>query len=395
MSARKRLVLDIALTAGLLVAFNPARTGIPVHEWVSIALLAPILLHLLVNWQWALRVASTFLAKLLTVSRLNFVVDVALFIASVAVMVSGFMVAPTLLAWLGIHFSPTYSCHLVHSWSADAAIALFALHGALHWRWALGVVRRMASAPAPTGAVARPVGTAVAAARSATKPATPDGRDRAAQAARERAAFVRGSSLVGVTMAAAVGVVVAVGIAGPLLVPHSAAARVASAARAGVSAVDVCPATGCTATKCHGSSGAKATSFYTKAQMASGMSGATRRGSKPASASARTSQPWSAHLGGIRDLSLPRPQERVALIVPAPAKRKASPAGTPGSGGRSAGTSGSPPTKVASSAGPGAGSGSSGSSSVASSRMMTCPVSGCTRSSCHASHGQSAAAYYH
>jgi hypothetical protein len=395
MSARKRLALDIALTVGLLAAFNPARTGIPVHQWLSIALLAPVLLHLLVNWQWALRVARTFMARLLSVSRLNFVVDVALFAASVTVMVSGFMVAPALLAPVGIHFTATYAWHLVHAWSADATVVLFALHGALHWRWALGVVKRLASNPkvsAAAGSPARPAVVAAAAGRSATKPAARARRDRAAQAAKERAAFVRGVSLIGVTAAAATGVVLAVAVAGPLLVQRSAAARVALAAKSGAAAQNICPATGCTTAKCHGASGAKAATFYTKAQIAAGMKASKGRPAAAKVASAAKHGKWTAPAAGIHVTRLPRPNGEVTLLSPPKPKRTASPAGTPGSGGRAVASSGSSSSVASNSS---SSSSSSPKKSVASAGTQTCPRTGCTASGCHGAHGVSAAAYYH
>jgi hypothetical protein len=339
-------------------------------------------------------VARTFVARLLSVSRLNFVVDVGLFVASVTVMVSGIMVAPALLEPLGVHFTPTYAWHLVHSWSADATIVLFALHAALHWRWALGVVKRMAADPARSVPSAEVLadGAGSALARPVAARGTRTRRDRAAQAAKERASFVRGLSLVGVTALASAGVVLVVGVAGPLLLPRSAAARVALAAKSGASPAGICPTTGCTATKCHGSSGAAAATFYSKAQIAAGMKASKGGATAPKVAANTKRGAWKAPANGIRSITLPRPHGTVALIAPPAPRRRASPAATPGSGGRSTGSGNS--GGVA--AGSGSGSGSSAKRSVAtSSGTQTCPRTGCTASSCHGAAGQSAASFYH
>ncbi len=96
MSRRSRFFIDIALLVGLLVANAPARTGLAVHEWLSIALIVPLLVHLVINWEWTVHVTKRFFERLFSVSRLNLVVDVALFVSTVAVMVSGLAVSSVL-----------------------------------------------------------------------------------------------------------------------------------------------------------------------------------------------------------------------------------------------------------------------------------------------------------
>ena len=39
MSARTRLLLDLAMFGVLLVAYNPAWSGLAVHEWLSVAVI--------------------------------------------------------------------------------------------------------------------------------------------------------------------------------------------------------------------------------------------------------------------------------------------------------------------------------------------------------------------
>jgi hypothetical protein len=135
MSARKRLALDVALFLALLVANNPAWSGLAVHEWLSIALIVPALLHLVVNWEWTVRVARSFLDRLYSVSRLNLLVDGVLFVSTVAVMVSGVMVSQVALGALGIAASPSALWIAVHSVTADVTVVFLLVHFGLHWRW--------------------------------------------------------------------------------------------------------------------------------------------------------------------------------------------------------------------------------------------------------------------
>ncbi len=94
----------------------------------------PALYHLVINWDWVVRWASKLMAKLKAVSRLNFVVDVGLFIATVTVMVTGIMVLPGVVSTaegtvvLGVWRD-------AHRLSSDATILLMLAHFLLHAEW--------------------------------------------------------------------------------------------------------------------------------------------------------------------------------------------------------------------------------------------------------------------
>jgi hypothetical protein len=143
MSARARLLLDLAMFGVLLVAYNPAWSGLAWHEWLSVAVVVPLLLHLVVNWDKVVRVASTFADRLFHGSRLDLVVDTVLFVAAVTVTVSGLMISQVVARALGIAIAPASIWVSVHSWSADLTIVLLLVHFALHWRWVYNVSLRL------------------------------------------------------------------------------------------------------------------------------------------------------------------------------------------------------------------------------------------------------------
>ena len=149
MSPRSRLLLDLGMFGVLLAAFYPNRTGLVVHEWISVAVIVPLLFHLIINWDWTVRVIERFADRLLHASRLNLLVDVALFVSAVAVMLSGLMVSQVVAAWFGVAIAPSPIWVAVHSVSADAVVATLLLHLALHWRWVFNVARRLPT-PSPT-----------------------------------------------------------------------------------------------------------------------------------------------------------------------------------------------------------------------------------------------------
>ncbi|HEY5548402.1 MAG TPA: DUF4405 domain-containing protein [Coriobacteriia bacterium] len=301
MRARSRLILDLIIACGLIAAYRPTWTGISLHEWISIAVIAPMAIHLAVNWEWCLRIARTFLQRLFHASRANFVVDVALLVASVAVMLSGVMVSP-IPAFFGAQVGQLLVWATLHSWSADASIALFLVHAALHRRWIVATAKRLVPASpsfagwlgnAPRGGAvpARVPGASAAPALSAAQ------ARRAARLATEKAAARRNASALGVvTVSLALGSLIftSVAVAGPALsrtlerqaatagaitvqaatpasVPHAATRK--RVAKSGTPVVQstpakpktvtlTCPRTGCTASSCHATYGQSASVYY-------------------------------------------------------------------------------------------------------------------------------------
>ncbi len=151
MSARSRILLDIGMFAALLAAYNPALTGLAIHEWLSIAVIVPLLLHMVINWEWTVRITLTFLDRLVHTSRLNLVVDAALFVSAVAVMLSGLLISHVALPFFGIAVMPSAAWTALHAVSADMTIALLFLHFTLHLGWA---ARALGHRPAGTRAPA-------------------------------------------------------------------------------------------------------------------------------------------------------------------------------------------------------------------------------------------------
>jgi hypothetical protein len=130
-----RLILDVSLLVGYLIVQNLPATGIPIHEWLSVVVTFGILVHLIFQWDWTVRVVSRFFKKLASLSRFNLFVDILLMISFVAVMLSGFMVSQSVLPLFGIAipFGPTW--RIIHSLCADVALVALGVHVGLHWRW--------------------------------------------------------------------------------------------------------------------------------------------------------------------------------------------------------------------------------------------------------------------
>ena len=346
MRARTRLMLDATLLVAFIAAYRPVWTGVSVHQGLSIAIIVPLMIHGVVNWEWTKRVLRTFFERLLHISRLNLVIDGALFLSAVSVTLSGFMVSPTLMAPLGVHLSQPLLWHTIHVWSANATIAFLAIHGTAHWRW----VRSVAMRPRGESLLGRKTRLVVAGRLVAQSHEGAHGAKlargtsrvgvRAAQAKAERAMAVRAISVMGVT--AAVGLTIFAGVdlaSGVLPAPPTASSAVAKVG------LMTCPATGCAATTCHAQYGKTAKVFYAAAAMRSKVA------PKKASSAVRPASPRPAASQRHTAASSVAASKPVRRSTPTPADKPA-------------------PAR------------------------LVCPRTGCTASSCHGTHHQSAATYY-
>lgn len=142
MSARNNLWVDITILIGFLVIFEPALTGIAIHEWLSLAFTATIVLHLLLHWAWTVAVTRKFFNRLWHSSRLNYVLDLSLLVAFVTVMLSGILISRSVLPALGLAQAANPAWRFLHSSSADAMLIIVGLHIALHWKWIISTCQR-------------------------------------------------------------------------------------------------------------------------------------------------------------------------------------------------------------------------------------------------------------
>lgn len=147
MSTKTNLIVDAAIFAGFLVAFEPRLTGIPIHEWLSLAVFGVIVAHLALHWRWVIQITRTFFKKLIHSSRLNYVLNAALLVAFMAMMLSGVLISRSVLPFFGLQAVRDQFWRVLHTVSANASLALIAAHFALHWEWIVNAVKRYAVSP--------------------------------------------------------------------------------------------------------------------------------------------------------------------------------------------------------------------------------------------------------
>jgi len=137
------LLLDIGITLAMLALLSVALTGLALHEWLGIAFIAVLVLHLLLHWQWIAGAALRWLRSLSWQMRLTFLVDSVLFVTMTLVIFSGLVISEVALPLMGLTTSRNFAWRAIHSASSNGVLVLVSLHLALNWRWIVAAAQRM------------------------------------------------------------------------------------------------------------------------------------------------------------------------------------------------------------------------------------------------------------
>jgi hypothetical protein len=130
---------------------------IDLHNWIALAMLAGVTLHLTLHWKWISCVSRRYFKKLARQARINFLLNAVLFVAFFLANLSG------LIIWLVLPSggfqggrNPFFNATLLsltrhqwqdlHLWAGLAMIVILINHLVLHWDWLLCVARRYAQA---------------------------------------------------------------------------------------------------------------------------------------------------------------------------------------------------------------------------------------------------------
>lgn len=142
-----KLVIDIGIFIGFLIAMDPRSSGIAIHEWLATSLIAALVVHLLLSWDWITNITRRFLNKVNRISRINYILNWLLFMDGTVIMLSGFMISESLLPYFGIQLPAVYAWRRVHELTTNLFLVLLGLHTALHWSWIVDAFKRYVFQP--------------------------------------------------------------------------------------------------------------------------------------------------------------------------------------------------------------------------------------------------------
>lgn len=141
------LIVDSLLFLLFLVVYQEKATGIALHEWLGVGIIVVIITHILLNWPWVVSVTKRFLHKMHAEPRIDYIVDMAIFISFTTAIFSGLMMSRTVLPFLGLESASESTWKMLHSTSSEVTVWLTALHVALHWHWIVNAVKHYVVMP--------------------------------------------------------------------------------------------------------------------------------------------------------------------------------------------------------------------------------------------------------
>ncbi|MEF3273918.1 MAG: DUF4405 domain-containing protein [Chloroflexus sp.] len=136
-------LVDGAMFTAFLIATAPRFSGLAIHEWLSLALAAAIITHLLMHWNWIVMVGKRFFIRTTWRSRLNYLLNALLFVAFTATIVTGILISREALPVFGVTVTHDRALELLHHQASDLTVWILGLHVAIHWSWIWGMIRRI------------------------------------------------------------------------------------------------------------------------------------------------------------------------------------------------------------------------------------------------------------
>lgn len=128
-----RFAIDIVLSGFILLMLSPRLTGLPVHEWLGLALGVPVLIHLLLSWSWIARATVVVPVRRGWRHRVNYVLNWLLFSSLVLEITSGIMISVVAIPALGRSTIEDRAWRSLHNRYLNIFTLLVGLHVAMNW----------------------------------------------------------------------------------------------------------------------------------------------------------------------------------------------------------------------------------------------------------------------
>ena len=144
--------LDVTLLASVCALQTVRFTGLVLHEWLGLSMVAMALAHMLFSWSWIASLSRRLFTLQSARARINYLLNLSLFAAVVAVIFSGILISQKAVPSLtGMKAAPTmdWRWDYLHNLFSLFAIMLSGFHLAMNWEWVLAAVEKLFGRGAP------------------------------------------------------------------------------------------------------------------------------------------------------------------------------------------------------------------------------------------------------
>lgn len=138
--------LDATLLVSVCALESDKFTGLVLHEWLGLAVVPLILIHLLLAWNWIAAETRRFFTSQSTRARINYLLNLALFAVVTAALYSGILISQEAIPAISRSKPAPYldwNWDRLHGDFAGIALILVGLHLAVNWEWVLAAGQRI------------------------------------------------------------------------------------------------------------------------------------------------------------------------------------------------------------------------------------------------------------
>jgi hypothetical protein len=159
---QSRWYIDLALFTAFIAAFFLDLTGLGLHQWLGIGVLAISLYHLITHWKWVKSVTSKFFSQSGQQSKFYYLIDAAILLGMLTIIGTGVVIS----SWLNLTMIDYPVWRTIHIVASAATLVLTVAKIGLHWRWIVATARKALSFT-PAVAATAPALTRTSAAKPA------------------------------------------------------------------------------------------------------------------------------------------------------------------------------------------------------------------------------------
>jgi len=138
--------LDVTMLISICALQTVPFTGLVLHEWLGLAMVAMVLTHLLFAWSWiASQTHRLFILQSIR-ARINYLLNLSLFAAATAVIFSGILISQKAIpALTGATAPPGMDRRWdsLHVEFSNYVLMLTGFHLAINWEWVLAAGQKI------------------------------------------------------------------------------------------------------------------------------------------------------------------------------------------------------------------------------------------------------------
>jgi Domain of unknown function (DUF4405) len=138
--------LDVTLLVSVIALQTVSFTGLLLHEWLGLAMVGMVFAHMLFSWSWIASLSRRLFAAQSARARINYLLNLSLFAAVVAVIFSGILISQKAIPALTgtkAALEMDWRWDYLHDLFSQFVVMLSGFHLAMNWDWVFAAAEKL------------------------------------------------------------------------------------------------------------------------------------------------------------------------------------------------------------------------------------------------------------